>query len=247
MQLWQNGSVASACHPLSLPHGSKSNDSVVFEVLEHLFVVVFVFEVSAKLYVYRWKFFSKGWNVFDFIIVLVAAVDAWVLAPTVSTESLGVVATLRIGRVLRLWRWVSLFAELHVLAASIAKSLRPLAWVSVLLVMVMYLWAVFATRAIGHDSVWRGTPEEDDIDDVSLCVCVCVCVRVCVCVCVCVCACVCVSGVCFYVCHAPRVVFARYSGSEPFPKACTRVRLRPLRASTACDLGGLTPLRLLDV
>ncbi len=62
--------------------------------IDRTVLAVFVVELSAKLFAFGGRFFRNGWNVFDFVIVLIA------LLP--SSGALSVLRSLRILRVLRL-------------------------------------------------------------------------------------------------------------------------------------------------
>ena len=48
-------------------------DQILF-VLDRLCMAIFVVEMLMKIYAYGLKFFKKGWNVFDFLIVLVSSI-----------------------------------------------------------------------------------------------------------------------------------------------------------------------------
>ena len=74
--------------------------AALLHVLDRLAVAIFVVEILAKLYVYRWRFFASGWNLFDFVIVAAALVPA-------GRE----VAVLRALRILRALRLISVGAE----------------------------------------------------------------------------------------------------------------------------------------
>lgn len=48
-------------------------DQILF-VLDRLCMAIFVVEMLMKIYAYGLKFFKKGWNVFDFLIVLISSI-----------------------------------------------------------------------------------------------------------------------------------------------------------------------------
>ena len=48
-------------------------DKILF-VLDRLCMAIFVIEMIMKIYAYGLKFFKKGWNVFDFVIVAISSV-----------------------------------------------------------------------------------------------------------------------------------------------------------------------------
>ena len=59
----------------------------LINLVDNLCLAIFVLELVAKLYAFRFKFFRSGWNIFDFVIVGIA------LAP--GTEGLSVLRALR--------------------------------------------------------------------------------------------------------------------------------------------------------
>ncbi|MEM6422349.1 MAG: ion transporter, partial [Pseudomonadota bacterium] len=80
--------------------GLETSDSVIavagglLDWLDRLCLAIFVVEIALKLVAQSWRFFIRGWNVFDFLIVGIS------LAP--AGEGLSVLRALRILRVLRL-------------------------------------------------------------------------------------------------------------------------------------------------
>ena len=96
----------------------------LFFLLEIL--VRFVAEGSVR------RFFSKGWNVFDFVIVVAS------LLPMQESE----VALLgRLIRVFRVLRLVSLIPELRVLISAFLLALPRMGYVSLLMFIIFYIYA----------------------------------------------------------------------------------------------------------
>merc|ERR1719478_1644529 len=57
---------------------------------------------------------------------------------------------LRLLRLMRLIKIVAIFKELWLLVQGIIAAMKTLAWTWTLLLIVIYLFAVFGTRIIGH-------------------------------------------------------------------------------------------------
>ena len=110
-----------------------------FDFLDNAILVVFVIEVLLKLYAFGFRFFKDAWNIFDFVIVAVAA------APTAGSFS--VFRTMRILRTLRLVKNVP---KLRIIIEALIKSIPSIGWISVLLVTVFYIFAVLATNLYGE-------------------------------------------------------------------------------------------------
>jgi len=96
----------------------------VFFVVEIL--VRFIAEGSVR------AFFRRGWNVFDFLIVVAS------LVPLEQAETALLGRLLRVFRVLRL---VSLIPELRVLIAAFLRALPRMGYVSLLMFIIFYIYA----------------------------------------------------------------------------------------------------------
>ena len=84
--------------------------TTIVEILNYIFMAIFTLEAIIKITAMRSKYFKDGWNVYDFIVVVLTAIIlllTW-LGPYINLEvgNLGVTSTilrtLRIGRVFRL-------------------------------------------------------------------------------------------------------------------------------------------------
>ena len=116
-------------------------------VLDQFILCVFVLEISAKVYAYRWRFFRDPWNVFDFLIVAVALIPAS-----------GPLAILRALRILRVLRLISMVPKLRFVVESLLHAIPGIASIAVLLVLLYYVFAVMATGLFGSaHPAWFGT------------------------------------------------------------------------------------------
>lgn len=94
---------------------------------------VYVAELVLRIISYGrkpWMFFTGPWNVFDFLVIA--------LIPVFSAQTV-VLRLLRLLRVVRLFRFMP---EVRILTNSIAKSLPPLASVTVLIMFLLFLYAM---------------------------------------------------------------------------------------------------------
>lgn len=101
-------------------------------------LAIFVFELAAKLAVYRLSFFRSGWNVFDLAIVGIA------LLP-----SSGPLAVLRALRVLRVLRLISLLPQMRRVVEALLYSLPGMASITMLMGVVFFVGAVITTKLFG--------------------------------------------------------------------------------------------------
>ncbi|MEQ8506375.1 MAG: ion transporter [Rhodospirillales bacterium] len=124
---------------------SAAGDVLVF--LDQVAVAIFVAEIAIKLVVYRLRFFTNPWNVFDFLIVGVSLMPA--------SDGLTVLRALRILRALRL---VSAVPKMRVVIQALLEAVPGMSSVLALLCLVFYIAAVMATKLFGADfDAWFGT------------------------------------------------------------------------------------------
>ncbi|KJS44760.1 MAG: hypothetical protein VR70_01495 [Rhodospirillaceae bacterium BRH_c57] len=109
----------------------------------HIFDVfvlsVFCFEIVAKLGYRRLGFFRDGWNVFDFIIVVIALVPAS-----------GPFSVLRALRILRVMRLVSAVPSMRRVVAALLTAVPGLASVGSIIALCFYVGAVLSTKLFGE-------------------------------------------------------------------------------------------------
>ncbi len=116
-------------------------------MLDSLCLAIFVAEIAAKLIVQRRKFFTDGWNLFDFVIVGIALIPA--------AQGL---AVLRALRILRLLRVVSVAPSLRRVIEGLLNALPGMGSVFLLMALIFYIGAVMATKLFGTAfPVWFGT------------------------------------------------------------------------------------------
>lgn len=111
---------------------------VVMHLFDQIIIWIFVAEVVIKMgaeWPRPWRYFLDPWNVFDFIIVAACfmPVDAQY------------VMVLRLARLLRVLKLVRALPKLQVLVGALLKSIPSMAYVSLLLMLLFYVYAVAAT------------------------------------------------------------------------------------------------------
>lgn len=122
-------------------------------VLDQVILGIFVVEIAVKMGAHGqrpWRYFLDPWNVFDFAIVFVCflPIDA------------RFVTVLRLARILRILKLVRALPKLQILVGALLKSIPSMAYVSLLLFLLFYLYAVTATFLFGaNDPVHFGSLE----------------------------------------------------------------------------------------
>jgi voltage-gated sodium channel len=114
----------------------ERHDSLL-RALDALVLGVFILEMALKLAAHGrrpWLYFRDGWNIFDFVIVLLCCL------PMDSQFA----AVLRLARGLRLLRLVTALPRLQLLVGALLKSLGAMGYVTLLLALMFYIYGVAA-------------------------------------------------------------------------------------------------------
>lgn len=103
--------------------------------LDYAVTLFFVMEITIRMAAEeRFRdFFKKGWNIFDFIIVVVS------LIPMDDSQYALIARMLRLFRVMRL---ISFIPELRVLVSALITSLPRMGYVALLMFIIFYIYAV---------------------------------------------------------------------------------------------------------
>lgn len=148
------------------------SEIVFLAVLEHMFLVVFVFEMVIKIF-YMGKMYVcdpevGSWNVLDFVIVWVAILDMWIVPVLGSRDSsLSFIKVFRLLRLLRILKLVHNVPELKMVIEGMIASMRSMVWIVLLLLAVMYILGILCVETIGREpiDVYPGRSETvDQID-----------------------------------------------------------------------------------
>ena len=123
----------------------------LLHAIDRIILYIFVVELTLKILSKGnrpWDFFRDPWNVFDFVIVAVCFI------PTVDAHY---VAVLRMARILRVFRVVSIFPKLQLLVGALLKSIPSMGYVILLLTLIFYIYAVVGTFLFGgNDAIHFG-------------------------------------------------------------------------------------------
>jgi voltage-gated sodium channel len=110
-------------------------------LLDSVIIWFFVAEIVIRILAYGkkpWMFFTSGWNIFDFTIIA--------LVPFFSGATI-ILRLLRLLRVVRLFRFLP---DFRMLSSSLAKTLRPLGSLVVLIGFFMFLYAMAGIYLFGE-------------------------------------------------------------------------------------------------
>ena len=106
----------------------------ILEALDVAITYLFLFEIVVRFIAegHSWRFFKKGWNVFDTLIVAAS------LIPIDNSEMVLLARLIRVFRVLRL---ISIIPELRILISALLKALPPMGYVLLLMFIMFYIYA----------------------------------------------------------------------------------------------------------
>lgn len=115
----------------------------VLWVMDYAVTLFFLIEIIIRMAAEQSfsAFFKKGWNVFDFVIVVVS------LIPLDDAEYALIARMLRLFRVMRL---ISFIPELRVLVTALISALPRMGYVALLMFIIFYLYAVVGSLMFGH-------------------------------------------------------------------------------------------------
>ena len=120
---------------------------VALQRLDQICLWIFVAELSLKIAAYGLGFPRDPWNVFDFLIVAVS------FAP-----DMGMLSSVRLFRVLRIFKLVSGMRHMRIIISAILRSLPGVSWAGMLLLLVYYVYGIIGTNLFGSTfPAWFGS------------------------------------------------------------------------------------------
>ncbi|KAM8788190.1 sodium channel protein type 9 subunit alpha isoform 1-T1 [Rhynchonycteris naso] len=109
-----------------------------------VFIILFTGECVLKLFSLRHYYFTVGWNIFDFVVVIISIVGTFLAELIkqyfVSPTLFRVIRLARIGRILRLIKGAK---GIRTLLFALMMSLPALFNIGLLLFLVMFIYAIF--------------------------------------------------------------------------------------------------------
>lgn len=118
--------------------------------LDTAFLAIFTVEIACRLFAFRREYFKEPINAMDFIIILVS----W--APFPGSHLASAFRSFRVFRALLL---VNRFPKLKLIMKSLENSLPNIGWVSLLLMVFYYVFAVLTTNLFGKEyAMFRSIP-----------------------------------------------------------------------------------------
>ncbi|CAE7726187.1 CACNA1S [Symbiodinium sp. KB8] len=142
------------------------------------FCFFFSLEVAVRLYVYQLRFFTMhgcAWNVLDFVVSSLQLFEEIVAISASSSDLemaqssvMRVMRILRGVKVMRLIRAVRYADELQLVVSCLLLSLRTFMWALSLLVMTIYVMAIYVTQAVYVFRLENPMPDTEDYDGIRI-------------------------------------------------------------------------------
>ncbi|CEM21952.1 unnamed protein product [Vitrella brassicaformis CCMP3155] len=124
------------------PYGLSDDYPLQLNRINNAFVVVFNVEFLLKFYALRLAYFSSGWNIFDFICVLIPDIQLLLEAVTPHSGDSSVFTVVRVFRIARLFRLIRFAKGLDRLFQAFILSIPKLINVGLLLFLLLYIFSM---------------------------------------------------------------------------------------------------------
>ncbi|XP_043930754.1 sodium channel protein type 2 subunit alpha-like isoform X1 [Protopterus annectens] len=138
---------------------SKEMESTLYKI-NLVFIILFTGECVLKVIALRHYYFTIGWNIFDFVVVILSIVGMFLAEMIekyfVSPTLFRVIRLARIGRILRLIKGAK---GIRTLLFALMMSLPALFNIGLLLFLVMFIYAIFGMSNFAY------VKKESGIDD----------------------------------------------------------------------------------
>ncbi len=120
---------------------------LVLDLIDNICLGIFTIEILLKLSVQRHRFFLKGWNNFDFVIIGISLLPG-----------AGGLSVLRAMRIMRVLRVISVAPSLRRVVEGFISALPGMMSVFVLMALIFYIAGVMATKLFSETFPdWFGT------------------------------------------------------------------------------------------
>ncbi|CAK0883013.1 unnamed protein product [Prorocentrum cordatum] len=138
-------------------------DDWAYEV-EKAFLIIYCLELALAIAVHKYFFFCNddaGWNLLDFLIVSIDAVQAVLASRSSGQFTVGrVLRALKIIRVLRVFRLIHFLKELRLIWDCMIGSIFSLFWSMVMMVLIIFMFSLVFVQ--GASMYLLASPDEDD-------------------------------------------------------------------------------------
>lgn len=120
---------------------------VWLKTIDAIILKIFIVEIALRMFVHGWRFLTRPWSIFDFIVVAIALIPA--------SEAFAALRALRVLRVLRL---ISMVPTMRRVIEGLLSAVPGIASVSTIMMLFFYVFAVIGTHLYSETfPEWFGT------------------------------------------------------------------------------------------
>jgi len=123
-------------------------------IVETTFTCIYLFELSVRFSIERWNWFRSWWNYLDLLLAIAALTDLIMTICKSNAATLGMLSMLRLARLSRFVRMLKLLRVVqgfYVVMMGAYHALCSMMWVSVAMIVGLFIFSIVATQTIGHD------------------------------------------------------------------------------------------------
>ncbi|XP_063716752.1 sodium channel protein 1 brain-like isoform X2 [Symsagittifera roscoffensis] len=113
-----------------------------------IFTAFFMVEALLKIIAMGSEYFKNSWNVFDFVIVLFSILEV-IISAVFRNDGFDGLTILRVLRLMRVFKLARSWATMRVLLAIIWSTMGALGNLTLILVIVIYIFAVIGMQLLG--------------------------------------------------------------------------------------------------
>jgi hypothetical protein len=150
---------------------------VYMQLVEIVFLVIYSVELMMRLAVHGKFFFcnlNMKWNLFDFTLVIFTIFDllvALILAEggqqggNFNISYMRMLRLLKLVKILRTLRVIKLFRDLTQIVDSLTSCMAAFMWAAVMMILVVYIFALIFMQALTSYLQDAGITEDDDVTE----------------------------------------------------------------------------------
>lgn len=136
----------------------------VWRTMDYIFLAIFSLELFMRLYVFGFKSMKSLANALDMSIVVSGWITEIIIpvfldSASMDLKSLQGLKTLRVLRCVRCLRMLTIFKDLWLIVQSFFHCLKPLCWMVVFIMVIIFIFTMFATELIGKGDDFQDIEE----------------------------------------------------------------------------------------
>lgn len=156
----------SICIGIETSYEIEGKNTDVFQVLEHVFLWIYIVELGLRFVAYGVSCLKDGWTLFDFVLVILGVLSLYILGPIFSNmksddnDNVAIVKkltgflvlrTLRLFRLARLLKLMVQFRTLWMLVRGLLSSLGTILYAFILIVLILYIFSCMTLELVTNN------------------------------------------------------------------------------------------------